>query len=159
MYPILPLLDRECVLPPNESGYALDPFSSFKIPQGMPLYIPMFQIQHDPEVTIFENIYIGYKSFSFIILQYFLEPLKFDPDRFDPESKSYDEYTYMPFGLGPRNCIGERFAMMQMRIAIVEILKSFRVETTSSTPEHIEFEKSSALLHSDHGILLKFVPI
>lgn len=65
----------------------------------------------------------------------------------------------MPFGLGPRNCIGERFAMMQMRIAIVEILKSFRVETTSSTPEHIEFEKSSALLHSDHGILLKFVPI
>ena len=85
--------------------------------------------------------------------------MKFDPDRFDPESKSYNEYTYMPFGLGPRNCIGERFAMMQMRIAIVEILKSFRVEITSSTPKTIEFEKSAMLLHSNHGIILNFVPI
>lgn len=67
MYPILPLLDRECVLPPNESGYALDPFSSFKIPQGMPLYIPMFQIQHDPEVTIFENIFFGVNHIVFFL--------------------------------------------------------------------------------------------
>lgn len=51
LYPILPFLDRVCVLPPNSEGYSMEPFSSFKIPSGMPVYIPVYNMQRDPEVT------------------------------------------------------------------------------------------------------------
>lgn len=138
-YPILPFLDRECVIPSGEnSGYSLEPYSDFRIPQGMPVYVPSYALQHDP--------------------QYFPDPETFNPDRFDPNSSSFNEYTYMPFGLGPRNCIGERFAFMQMRIGIVNVLKSFTVETTASTPKSFGLDRTNVLLHPDSQIVLKFVP-
>ncbi len=63
----------------------------------------------------------------------------------------------MPFGTGPRNCIGERFAMMQMKVAIVSLLSSFRLECTADTPKSIELETATVLLHSSRGVSLKFV--
>lgn len=53
LYPILPLLDRECNVSSNE-GYSLEPYSSFKIPSGMPIFIPIYSIQRDPEVRHFD---------------------------------------------------------------------------------------------------------
>jgi cytochrome P450 family 9 len=42
--------------------------------------------------------------------QFFPDPLKFDPERFSEENKhNIQPFTYMPFGLGPRNCIGKSF--------------------------------------------------
>lgn len=58
---------------------------------------------------------------------------------------------------GPKNCIGERFAMVQMKVAIVSLLVSFRLEFTADTPKTIQLDKAATLLHSDRGILLKFV--
>lgn len=138
-FPILPFLDRECELSNGEkTGYSLEPYSDFHIPQGMPVYIPAYAIQHDP--------------------QYFPDPETFDPDRFDPSSNSYNEYTYMPFGLGPRNCIGERFAFMQMRVGIVNVLKSFTVEPAPSTPKSFGLDRTNVLLHPEVEIVLKFLP-
>lgn len=139
LFPILPFLDRECVLPNGDkTGYSLEPYSDFRIPNGMPVYIPAYAMQHDP--------------------QYFPEPETFNPDRFDPNSSSYNEYTYMPFGLGPRNCIGERFAFMQMRIGIVNVLKSFTVEPAPGTPKSFDLDPTVVLLHPKKEIVLKFVP-
>uniref|UniRef100_A0A336K519 CSON013221 protein n=1 Tax=Culicoides sonorensis TaxID=179676 RepID=A0A336K519_CULSO len=138
LYPILPFLDRECVLPNADTkGYSLEPYSSFEIPPGMPIYIPAHAIQHDPE--------------------YFPDPDKFNPDRFDENSSSYNEYSYMPFGLGPRACIGERFALLQMRIGIVNVLKSFTVEVTNDTPKNFQFEPTNVLLIPDKELILRFV--
>lgn len=79
------------------------------------------------------------------------------PERFFSQNVTTNEFLWMPFGSGPRTCIGERFAMMQMKVAIVSLLTSFRLEFTAETPKKIELETATVLLHSDRGIFLKFV--
>lgn len=49
-YPVLSFLDRECKPPNGETHYSLEPFSSFKVPKGMPVYIPAIGLHMDPEV-------------------------------------------------------------------------------------------------------------
>lgn len=56
------------------------------------------------------------------------KPSQFDPDRFDPEAKKHIEsYAFYPFGGGPRMCIGYHFAMIEMKIALAEFLKRFKL--------------------------------
>ncbi len=51
--------------------------------------------------------------------KYFPEPMKFDPERFTPEAKAARQrFTYFPFGMGPRQCIGEAFAWMEGVLAL-----------------------------------------
>lgn len=135
IYPILPVLERECI---NPDGYSLEPLSDFKIPFGMPIYVPTFAIQRDE------------KNFP--------EPLKFDPERFAPENLSkIKPFTNFPFGIGPRNCIGERFGLMQVKSGIVKILKDFRLEVTPNTPKEIFMEKAAILVQSDKGLFVDLV--
>lgn len=135
LYPILPVLDRQCV---NPDGYSLEPLSDFKIPCGMPVYIPFYAIQRDPK--------------------YFPDPLQFDPERFSAENiGKIKPFTNFPFGSGPRNCIGERFGLMQVKTGIVKLLKYFRLETTEKTPKKIVLEKKSMVIHSDKGLFINYV--
>jgi cytochrome P450 family 6 len=85
-YPVGPFLDRiscsDYQLPAaNGNGTAT-------LPAGTSVYIPVLALHHDPT--------------------YFPQPEKFDPDRFTEEHKrSRPNYTYIPFGEGPRMCIGK----------------------------------------------------
>lgn len=81
MYPTLPFLDRLC-----ENRYAV-PGTDLVIEPGTIIYIPVYGIHMDP--------------------QYYPDPEIYKPERFSPENiKKLASFSYIPFGQGPRNCIG-----------------------------------------------------
>ncbi|KHN73937.1 Cytochrome P450 3A31 [Toxocara canis] len=54
-------------------------------------------------------------------------PHVFDPDRFSPSEKvKRNPFTFVPFGIGPRSCIGQRFAQIEIRLALAYLLHKFR---------------------------------
>lgn len=58
------------------------------------------------------------------------DPLRFNPDRFGPESaKKLERWQYIPFGGGPRSCIGDHFAMLEVTLALATVIR--RAEITS----------------------------
>lgn len=122
LYPQISYLDREVTLDPGEAGYSLEPFSDYVLPQGMPIYIPAAGFHYDP--------------------QYFPDPYKFDPERFSSENKrNIASGTYMPFGMGPHNCIGERLALLQTKVGLFYLLKDHYFEMNSKTMKTPKFEK------------------
>ena len=57
-------------------------------------------------------------------------PLTFDPDRFLPErSQGRSRWQYLPFGGGPRSCIGDHFAMLEATLALATIIRAVRIES------------------------------
>ncbi len=58
------------------------------------------------------------------------DPLCFDPDRFLPErSKGRSRWQYLPFGGGPRSCIGDHFAMLEATLALATIIRAAEIES------------------------------
>ena len=61
-------------------------------------------------------------TYAFILCQLVM----YCASRFSKENKgSIDPYLYMPFGIGPRNCIGMRFALMNMKLALTKVMQNF----------------------------------
>ncbi|XP_027873199.1 cytochrome P450 3A56-like isoform X3 [Xiphophorus couchianus] len=108
------------------------------IPKDMVILVPTWPLHRDPEI--------------------WPEPEKFKPERFSKKNKEdIDPYTYMPFGLGPRNCIGMRFALVVMKLAVVEILQQYSFSVCRET--EIPFEMDvQGLLAPKRPIQLKLIP-
>src|SRR5690606_713115 len=79
--------------------------------------------------------------------EYYPEPSRYNPDRFMPENKHLlTPYTYLPFGIGPRNCVGMRFAYQEMKLALARIILKYRFLPNRQTPDKIKFRTPSGLL-------------
>lgn len=95
-----------------------------KIPKDIAVMIPVYSIHRDPSI--------------------YADPDKFDPERFAKE-ESRNPYSFMPFGNGPHNCIGLRFAMIEMKLVLARILKKYRFEVAPDTKQPPEVIVKSTL--------------
>eukprot|EP00057_Strongylocentrotus_purpuratus_P011651 XP_011666125.1 PREDICTED: cytochrome P450 3A24 [Strongylocentrotus purpuratus] len=83
------------------------------------------------------------------------EPEKFDPSRFTKENRANRHpFAWIPFGAGPRNCIGMRFALMEIKMAVVRILQKYRFVPSPKTDIPVKFGTGNTL-KPDGGIFLR----
>ncbi|CAK1546275.1 unnamed protein product [Leptosia nina] len=109
------------------------------IPAGTPIYVNAIGMQYDEK--------------------YFPEPEKFDPNRFLPENETEDmQYTYLPFGEGPRNCIGKRFAQISLRNALSTLVLHYKFNPLPGEPKpnEIEIDKLGLFYVPAHNLHLDF---
>jgi cytochrome P450 family 6 len=128
-YPPLAELSRRCEIDYKE------PQTGFVFKMGTRLHIPVYAIHHDPD--------------------YYPNPDVFDPDRFtDEQVQNRNPYSFLPFGEGPRNCIGMRFGIMQSRIGLATLLNNFKFTPTARTPQVLELDENGLILTGKGGLWL-----
>ncbi|KYM94811.1 PREDICTED: cytochrome P450 9e2-like [Cyphomyrmex costatus] len=139
MYPVAAAMDRICAkdfeLPP-----ALPGLKPFIVKKGQGIWIPAYGLHHDPK--------------------YFKEPEKFDPERFLGEQKkdNLNCGAYLPFGLGPRMCIGNRFALLETKVILFHLLARCDLKICDKTPIPIKIAKDSFNMKPEGGFWLKVLP-
>jgi len=85
--------------------------------------------------------------------RYFADPEKFDPDRWlDPAMQKLPRFVYFPFGGGPRQCIGNMFAMMEATLLLATVAQRFQFRLV---PDHPVIAVPSFTLRPKHGIKMR----
>lgn len=88
-----------------------DEFKGIKMKKGMITIVASYFLHHNPK--------------------YWENPSLFDPDRFD---KEYNKKAFVPFGVGPRSCIGEFLARVEIRTILIMLFKNFDFELDPKRP-------------------------
>ncbi|KAH8236984.1 hypothetical protein KR038_001975 [Drosophila bunnanda] len=131
LYTLVPHLERKAL-----KDYVVPGNSKFVIEKGTQILIPACAFHRD------ETLYP--------------DPMRFDPDRFTPEKvAARDSVEWLPFGDGPRNCVGMRFGQMQVRIGLAQIISRFRLSICDQTEIPLKFNPMSFVLGTSGGINLQ----
>lgn len=116
----------------SRSPYQI-PDSSLLLPAGSTVTVPIFSLQRDPK--------------------YFPDPEKFDPERFAEDSSKIVKGTYLPFGDGPRICIAQRFAKLEIKLAVIKMLLEYKFTVNEKTKTPFTFDRAF-FLNPSGGIWL-----
>jgi cytochrome P450 len=126
LYPPFWMIDREAV--------ADDQIGEVSIPRGSMVIVYVYGAHHAP--------------------RYWADPEKFDTDRFvKANDKVRTPFTYLPFGGGPRGCIGNHYAMLQILMILSEIVRKYDFELAAG--QTIE-ARPMVILRPKHGIRMSF---
>ncbi|KAF7988088.1 hypothetical protein HCN44_007582 [Aphidius gifuensis] len=132
-YPILGVLDRVCTksfeLPPTLPGK-----KPLRLEPGDFIWMPVYPIQRDPI--------------------YFDDPDKFNPDRFIKDPKGT---LNSPAGLGPRMCIGNRFALLETKVLLVHLVAKCQLKLGKKMIMPLEFS-NSMMMSAKGGFWLEIQP-
>jgi len=132
LYPLAAFLDRICIketkLPPATSDR--EPIT---LKPGDIVWFPSFALHRDPK--------------------HYPQPNKFDPERFI--NGNVDNSLYMPFGIGPRICIGNRFALMEAKIMLFHLLWRCDLEPDVKTNIPMVLNKKAFVMMAENGFWLK----
>lgn len=129
LYPSVPITGRESV-----EDFKL---GDYTIPKGSTVDVFIYALHRDPDV--------------------YPNPERFDPSRFLPENCiSRHPYAFIPFSAGSRNCIGQKFAAMELKIIIATILRNFNVIALDHR-DKIRLS-SDLVLRAADGVRLSFSP-
>ena len=100
------------------------PGTEVTIPVGVGVYIPIMSFHKDPE--------------------YWENPEEFNPERFNSENKSKIRTgTYAPFGLGPRQCLGNNYAKFTMKIILAYLVRFFDLENVENLPKDFKIDPNT----------------
>ncbi|KAK9509248.1 hypothetical protein O3M35_006603 [Rhynocoris fuscipes] len=125
-YPLVNFLSRICIRETTINGLNIQP--------GIKLFIPTLGLHMDPE--------------------YYPQPEKFLPERFSNENRTkLNKFVYLPFGEGPRICLGYKFALTQVKMAIVTLLLNFHLDLPAEDKgkTSLEFDANSLFLVTAKG--------
>ncbi|KAK9308090.1 hypothetical protein QLX08_001809 [Tetragonisca angustula] len=133
-YPPVTILSRMSI-----EDYTFDN-TKVTIPKGTLIWIPVFAIHRDPDI--------------------YPDPEKYDPERFaEDKFNKIQPMQYMPFGHGPRNCIGARFAVYQTKIGLIKILRNYKIDVCPETPIPYKFNPFTFILTPSTSLYLKMTRI
>ncbi|KAJ8940735.1 hypothetical protein NQ318_005486 [Aromia moschata] len=128
-YPPVSFVTRVCV-----KDYKV-PDEDIVIEKGTRVFIPIRGIHYDA--------------------RYFKDPEVFDPERFnEANKKNIQQYSHIPFGEGPRICIGERFGIMQTKVGLSCILRNFKVTLNKKTQLPLKMDPTKILPVAKGGVWL-----
>ncbi|XP_047512689.1 probable cytochrome P450 6a13 [Pieris napi] len=133
-HPPLRALFRRC-----NKDYKL-PDSDLVIENGTLVFVPIQSIQMDPDI--------------------FEDPERFDPERFAPEKKAkMHPCIWMPFGEGPRKCLGLRQGYIQSKMALVKLLTKYEFTLHEKTIEPLQIKPTSLACAAEGGVWINLKPL
>ncbi|XP_025114563.1 uncharacterized protein LOC112576366 [Pomacea canaliculata] len=108
------------------------------IPKGVGVVIPIYDVLRDTE--------------------YFPDPEVFRPERFSDEARDeMNPLSFLAFGFGPRLCIGKRLALLEVKIALVHVLRRIKFVKTQDLPQKLTYKASGSQLVPTNPLMIKAV--
>ncbi|XP_077266102.1 cytochrome P450 6k1-like isoform X1 [Temnothorax americanus] len=128
-YPPLPMLNRICT-------QDIDlPIANIRVSKGIPIVIPVLGLHRDPTI--------------------YPDPDNFDPERFNEnETARRHPYAYLPFGEGPRSCIGRQSGELVIKIGLASLLSKYKFKPHPRTAKPFVYNEKSFGLAIKGGIHL-----